>query len=37
LQPDWSASLLDVAAFAWAAVFLGFGFSYMPILCRARR
>ena len=37
LQPDWSASLLHVAAFAWAAAFLGFGFSYMPILCRARR
>jgi len=37
LQPDWSTPLLHVAAFAWAAAFLGFGFYYMPILCGARK
>jgi len=37
LQPEWSNLLLDVAAFAWAAAFLGFGVSYMPILCSPRR
>ncbi len=37
LQPDWSTPLLHVAAFAWAAAFLGFGFYYMPMLCGVRR
>jgi len=37
LLPSWSEPLLHVSAFAWAAAFLGFGFSYMPILCGARR
>jgi uncharacterized protein involved in response to NO len=37
LQPNWSEVLLDVAALAWAAAFLGFGFSYMPILCGPRK
>jgi uncharacterized protein involved in response to NO len=37
LQPSWNEPLLHVAALAWAAAFLGFGFSYMPILCSARR
>jgi uncharacterized protein involved in response to NO len=37
LQPDWSELLLHVAALAWAAAFLGFAFSYMPILCSPRQ
>jgi len=37
LQPGWSELLLELAAFAWAAAFLGFGFFYMPILCSPRR
>jgi len=37
LLPFWNELLLQVAAFAWAAAFLGFGFYFMPILCTARR
>jgi len=37
LLPAWSELLLDVAALAWAAAFLGFGFSYMPMLCSPRQ
>ena len=37
LLPSWNEPLLYVAAFAWAAAFLGFGFYFMPILCTARR
>jgi len=37
LLPAWSELLLEVAALAWAAAFLGFGFSYMPMLCSPRR
>jgi uncharacterized protein involved in response to NO len=37
LQPEWTTLLLHIAAFAWAAAFLGFGFYYMPMLCGARR
>ena len=34
LHPAWSEGLLYVAAFAWAAAFLGFASLYAPILCR---
>ena len=34
LHPAWSEGLLYVAAFAWAAAFLGFAILYAPILCR---
>lgn len=37
LEPQWSMPLLHVAAFAWAAAFLGFAVGYGPMLCRARR
>lgn len=37
LLPAWGELLLDVAALAWAAAFLGFGFSYMPMLCSPRQ
>lgn len=37
LLPAWSDLLLEVAALAWAAAFLGFGFSYMPMLCSPRQ
>jgi uncharacterized protein involved in response to NO len=33
LHPEWSEALLPVAAFAWAAAFLGFSALYAPILC----
>ncbi|MDP1909440.1 MAG: NnrS family protein [Hyphomicrobium sp.] len=33
LHPAWSEGLLYVAAFAWAAAFLGFASLYAPILC----
>ena len=31
--PTWSIALLHVAAFAWAAAFLGFAGVYAPLLC----
>ena len=34
LHLDWSEGLLHLAAFAWAAAFLGFASLYAPILCR---
>ena len=34
LHPAWNEGLLYVAAFAWAAAFLGFAILYAPILCR---
>lgn len=37
LLPARSGLLLDVAALAWAAAFLGFAFSYMPMLCSPRK
>jgi uncharacterized protein involved in response to NO len=37
LLPVWSEPLLELAALAWAAAFLGFGFSYMPMLCSPRQ
>lgn len=37
LHPAWSEALLYVAAFAWAAAFLGFASLYAPILCLTRR
>ena len=37
LHPEWSEALLSVAAFAWAAAFLGFASLYAPILCLTRR
>ena len=36
LLADPGGLLLAVAAFAWAAAFLGFAFIYAPILCLAR-
>jgi uncharacterized protein involved in response to NO len=35
--PDWSTALLHVAAFAWAAAFLGFAGLYAPLLCLPKR
>jgi uncharacterized protein involved in response to NO len=32
--PDWSFALLHLAAFAWAAAFLGFAAVYGPMLLR---
>lgn len=32
LEPEWSFALLHVAAFAWAAAFLGFAAAYGPML-----
>jgi uncharacterized protein involved in response to NO len=37
LQPAWTQMLLHVAAFAWAAAFLGFAIVYGPMLCQDRR
>ncbi len=37
LEPAWSDQLLHVAAFAWAAAFLGFGASFGPLLLTAQR
>ena len=34
LEPRWSEPLLQLAAFAWAAAFLGFGIVYGPMLCQ---
>jgi uncharacterized protein involved in response to NO len=36
LEPQWSGALLHVAAFAWAAAFLGFGLAYWSVLTRPR-
>lgn len=36
LHPAWSEALLYVAAFSWAAAFLGFASLYAPILCLTR-
>jgi uncharacterized protein involved in response to NO len=37
LHPEWSISLLHVAAFAWAATFLGFAALYAPLFCLPKR
>jgi uncharacterized protein involved in response to NO len=37
LDATWSQPLLDVAALAWTAAFLGFGIVYGPILVRAKK
>ncbi|MFI4998978.1 MAG: NnrS family protein [Reyranellales bacterium] len=37
LHPEWSDALLHVAAFSWAAAFLGFAALYVPILCQPKR
>lgn len=37
LEPRWNETLLQAAAFAWAAAFLGFAVVYAPILCQPRR
>lgn len=33
----WNEPLLHVAAFAWAAAFIGFTLSYGPLLCRPKK
>jgi uncharacterized protein involved in response to NO len=35
--PDWTLSLVHVAALAWVAAFGGFVILYAPLLARARR
>lgn len=37
LEPAWSLWTLHIAAYAWAAAFLGFAAAYGPLLLRARR
>lgn len=37
LLPGWTMALLQVAAFAWAAAFLGFAGLYAPLLCLPKR
>ncbi len=37
VEPQWSVTLLHVAAFAWAAAFLGFAALYAPLLCLPKR
>ena len=37
LVSSWAAPLLELAAFAWAGAFLGFGIVYGPLLCRRRK
>ncbi len=37
VEPQWSVALLHVAAFAWAAAFLGFAALYAPLLCLPKR
>jgi uncharacterized protein involved in response to NO len=37
LEPRWGQPMLHVAAFAWAAAFLGFSIVYGPMLWRARK
>jgi uncharacterized protein involved in response to NO len=36
LQPLWTVLLLQIAACAWTAAFIGFGLAYGPLLCRPR-
>ena len=36
LQPGWSEWTLHIAAFAWAAAYLGFAAAYGPLLIRAK-
>jgi len=35
--PQWNITLLHIAAFAWAAAFLGFGAHYAPMLCSPKQ
>jgi uncharacterized protein involved in response to NO len=37
VEPDWSVTLMHVAAFAWAAAFLGFAALYAPLFCLPKR
>jgi len=37
LHSEWNGPLLYLAAFAWAAAFLGFAALYAPLLCRPKR
>jgi len=37
LDPSYSLPLLTVAGTAWAVAFLGFAFTYGPLLCSARK
>jgi uncharacterized protein involved in response to NO len=37
LEPAWSPWTLHIAAYAWAAAFLGFAAAYGPLLLRGRR
>ena len=37
LHPEWAGPLLYLAAFAWAAAFLGFAALYAPLLARRKR
>jgi uncharacterized protein involved in response to NO len=37
LEPQWSVTLLHVAAFGWALAFLGFAGLYAPLLCLPKR
>ena len=37
LEPAWNEPLLHIAAFAWAAAFLGFAVSFGPLLIGAQR
>ena len=36
LHPEWNGVLLHLAAFTWAAAFLGFAGLYAPLLCRPK-
>jgi uncharacterized protein involved in response to NO len=37
LAPSWAGPLLELAALAWAAAFIGFAIGYGPLLCGRRR
>lgn len=37
LHPAWNESLLHIAAFSWAASFLGFAALYAPLFCLPKR
>jgi uncharacterized protein involved in response to NO len=37
VEPQWSITLLHVAAFSWALAFLGFAALYAPMLCLPKR